>query len=208
MWAETARDGVGGPRLGIHLGLAGWLVADDPAGGAPLAGGEPRRDDNSQRQWLRFALEFAGGGHLWLYDKRRLARVRLEPDIDRLGPDVGEISRADFRARVGRGQSPVKARLLDQSVLAGVGNQLADETLWRARLSPSAPAGELSVPTRDGLRRTLGAALRSTIDRGGVHTGEIIPFRHADAACPRCGAHMSHGTVRGRSTRWCSAEQV
>ena len=208
MWAETARDGKPGPRLGIHLGMAGWLVVDDPAGGPPRAGGEPYRDENPQRRFSRFALDLADGGHLWLYDKRRLARVRLEPDIDGLGPDAGDISRDDFRARVGRGQAPVKARLLDQSVLAGVGNLLADETLWRAHLSPSAPAGELSVPALDGLRRALRAALRSAIEKGGVHTGEIIPFRHADAACPRCGAPMARATVGGRTTWWCSAEQA
>jgi formamidopyrimidine-DNA glycosylase len=208
MWAETARDGEPGPRLGIHLGMAGWLVADDPGGGAPRAGGEPRRDDDPKRDWLRFALELTDGGHLWLYDKRRLSRVRLEPDIDALGPDAGEIGRDEFRARVGRGQAPVKARLLDQSVLAGVGNLLADETLWQARLSPSAPAGELSMATLDALRRTLRTALRSAIEHGGVHTGEIIPFRRAEAACPRCGAPMAHDTVGGRSTWWCSAEQV
>ena len=69
--------------------------------------------------------------------------MRLDPDLDALGPDAEEITRADFRARGRRGRSAVKARLLDQSVLAGVGNLLADETLWQAALAPSAPADEL-----------------------------------------------------------------
>jgi formamidopyrimidine-DNA glycosylase len=102
----------------------------------------------------------------------------------------------------------VKARLLDQSVLAGVGNLLADETLWQAGLSPSARADELPAATLDHLHDALDKALRSAIEKGGVHTGEIIPFRHADASCPRCGAPMVHGTVGGRSTWWCSAEQA
>ena len=96
-------------------------------------------------------MTFADGGQFRLFDKRRLGRVRLDPDLDALGPDAEEITRTDFRVRVARGRSAVKARLLDQSVLAGVGNLLADETLWQAALSPSAPADELPERTLDGL---------------------------------------------------------
>jgi formamidopyrimidine-DNA glycosylase len=102
----------------------------------------------------------------------------------------------------------VKARLLDQSVLAGVGNLLADETLWQAAVSPSAPADELSERTLDGLYDALERSLKAAIANGGVHTGEVIEHRRAGGRCPRCGAEMVHGTVGGRSTWWCSAEQV
>ena len=60
-----------------------------------------------------------------------------------------------FRSRVGRGTAPMKARLLDQGAIAGVGNLLADETLWRARLSPRRLAGELDADELDRLRRAL-----------------------------------------------------
>jgi formamidopyrimidine-DNA glycosylase len=102
----------------------------------------------------------------------------------------------------------VKARLLDQSVLAGVGNLLADETLWQAAVSPSAPADELSERTLDGLYDALERSLKAAIANGGVHTGEVIEHRRAGGRCPRCGAEMVHGTVGGRSTWWCSAEQL
>jgi formamidopyrimidine-DNA glycosylase len=150
---------------------------------------------------------FVDGGELRLFDKRRLGRVRLEPALDALGPDAAEIDRAEFRTRVGRGRSAVKARLLDQSVLAGVGNLLADETLWQAGLAPAAPADELSPATLDHLYDALEKALRSAIEHGGVHTGEVIAFRRPDASCPRCGAPMVHGKVGGRTTWWCSKEQ-
>ena len=99
----------------------------------------------------------------------------LEPDFSHVGPDAAEIGRAAFRARVGRGTAPLKARLLDQRVLAGVGNLLADETLWRARLSPRRPAGDLTPEELDVLRRALRAATRSAIRKGGVHTGDVHP---------------------------------
>jgi formamidopyrimidine-DNA glycosylase len=208
MWCDTVRrDGRTGPRLGVHLGMGGRIIVTDTDG--ERAGGEIERPDRTppKPEWDRFTMVFADGGQLRLFDKRRLGRVRLEPDLDALGPDAEMISREDFRRRVGRGEAPVKARLLDQSVLAGVGNLLADETLWQASLSPSAPAGSLAGTTLDRLHDALERAIKAAIANGGVHTGDVIPFRHADALCPRCGAPMAHGTVGGRSTWWCSAEQ-
>jgi formamidopyrimidine-DNA glycosylase len=189
MWMETSDDG---PILGLHLGMAGRIVVDD----------EP-----SPRGWDRFVLHFEDGGSLALRDKRRLGRARLEPDLDALGPDAAEISRAAFRARVGRGSAPLKARLMDQAVVAGIGNLLADEILWRARLDPRRPAGELSVEELDRLRREVRAAMRSAVRRGGAHTGDVIAERRRDGHCPRCGAEMARATVGGRTTFWCPVEQ-
>lgn len=112
-----------------------------------------------------------------------------------------------FRDRVGRGTAPVKARLLDQSTLAGVGNLLADEVLWQAAVDPRRPAGDLGRDELTLLHRELGKAVRAAIRKGGVHTGEVIEHRHAGGHCPRCGAVMSRGTVGGRTTWWCSEEQ-
>jgi formamidopyrimidine-DNA glycosylase len=208
MWCETVgRDGEPGPRLGVHLGMGGRIIVSGADG--EHGGGEPVRPDRtpSKPEWDRFTMVFADGGRLRLFDKRRLGRVRLEPDLSALGPDAETITHEEFRVRVGRSHAPVKARLLDQSVLAGVGNLLADETLWQAAVSPSAPADELDGATLDRLHAALGRAIKAAIANGGVHTGEVIPFRHADASCPRCGAPMAHGTVGGRTTWWCTAEQ-
>lgn len=188
MWCETGD----GPDLGLHLGMAGRIAIDE---------------DPAPNHWDRFTLELADGGRLALRDKRRLSRARLEPSLSRLGPDAGEIDREDFRALVGRGEAPVKARIMDQSVLAGVGNLLADETLWRARLSPRRPAGELDADELDALRRALRAAIRDAIRHGGVHTGQIIGERHAGGHCPRCGASLRRAKVAGRTTWWCPREQ-
>jgi formamidopyrimidine-DNA glycosylase len=208
MWCDTVgADGGPGPRLGIHLGMGGRIVVDGDDG--EHAGGEPDRPERGvpKPEWDRFTIRFADGGRLRLYDKRRLGRVRLEPDLDTLGPDAGTISPEEFRARVGRGRAPVKARLLDQSVLAGVGNLLADEALWQARVPPAAPVDELDAAVLDRLQVALRRAVDAAIANGGVHTGEVIPFRVAGATCPRCGAPMVRGVVGGRSTWWCSAEQ-
>jgi len=195
MWIETDHE----PILGLHLGMAGHILIDSERDPGSLV---------ARRRWDRFVLEFEDGGSLVLRDKRRLSRALLDPPIDRLGPDAGEIGRDAFRAGVGRGGAPIKARIMDQQVIAGIGNLLADETLWRAGLDPRRAAGSLSAEELDRLRRELRGAIRGAIRHGGVHTGQMIPARRRGASCPRCGAEMLRATIGGRTTWWCSSEQT
>ena len=158
-------------------------------------------------EWDRFTLFFDDGGAMRLFDKRRLGRVRLDPDIEVLGPDAGEVRLADFRALVGASRAPVKARLLDQHAIAGVGNLLADEALWQAAIAPERPADDLDRDEVARLHRELRKAIRHAIQRGGVHTGEVIAHRKPGDHCPRCGAPMRRTDVGGRTTWACSVEQ-
>lgn len=239
LWLTTSgrggddRDGV---DLGLHLGMSGIVVVSAPtvAGGTgdgahpdgTTAAGHPRiarrlvggdyrrdRDDLADRgSYQRFGLTFDDGGAMRLLDPRRLSRVRIDPDLDALGPDAWHLDAPSFRAAITAGRrvstAPIKARLLDQSVLAGVGNLLADETLWRARVDPGRGVDTLSPVEIDRIGRALQDALRDAFDRGGVHTGEVVPFRKAGRHCPRCGAAMVTGTIGGRTTWWCPEEQT
>jgi formamidopyrimidine-DNA glycosylase len=212
MWLDTSGTGDAlepGPELGIHLGMSGRIVVTAPDG-TVSEGGDPNRYSTRPRNpvWNRFTLRFADGGSLVLLDPRRLGRVRLDPDIAALGPDATEVTPAQFRNLMSRGTIAVKARLLDQSKLAGVGNLLADEILWQARLSPLARVNSLTPAQVRRLYRALKAAVESAIAKGGAHTGEVIAARHPGGTCPRDGAPMVHGTVGGRSTWWCSREQA
>jgi formamidopyrimidine-DNA glycosylase len=206
MWVTTSRQG---PVLGLHLGMAGRILVVG-ADGAVVEGGDPIRRGGAEPkpEWDRFTITFESGTVLRLFDKRRLSRAVLDPDLDRLGPDAGEVGLAELRERLTRGTAPVKARLLDQSVLAGVGNLLADETLWQARLDPRRRVDTLDADDVAHLHRALRSATRAAIRHGGVHTGEVIAHRRRGGHCPRCGAEMSRGTVGGRTTWWCSAEQT
>jgi formamidopyrimidine-DNA glycosylase len=199
MWIET--DGGEGPVLGLHLGMAGRIVIDGEGAG------DPKRFA-PRPLWDRFVVHFADGGSLTLRDPRRLGRAVLEPKIERLGPDAALVTRDAFRTRVGAGRGPLKARIMDQTVIAGVGNLLADEALWRARLSPLRPANVLTDAELDALRRTIRAATRSAIAHGGVHTGDLIPHRRPGGICPRCGEPLTRATVGGRTTWWCPREQA
>jgi formamidopyrimidine-DNA glycosylase len=200
MWLTTDDDG---PTLGLHLGMAGRIVIDD------TAAGDYWRDNGAKHVpvWDRFTVHFTDGGFLTLRDKRRLGRAVLDPDLSRLGPDAAEVGKQEFRDRVGHGEAPLKARIMDQAVIAGVGNLLADEALWRAHLDPRRPANGLDADELDRLRRDIRAATRRAIKLGGVHTGDVIPHRTRDGHCPRCGAPMARATIGGRTTYWCSNEQ-
>ena len=213
MWCETSGVLGGpqgpGPDLGIHLGMSGRIVVTSPDGRSAEAGDRPGRDAQPRKpEWNRFTVEFADGGRLVLFDKRRLGRILLNPDIDALGPEATQVTRAEFRALIAKGTTAVKARLLDQSKIAGLGNLLVDEILWQAKVPPAMPVSCLRRADADRLYRTMRSVLESAIANGGAHTGEVIAARRPGGTCPRDGAEMRHGTVGGRSTWWCSREQA
>ncbi len=208
MWCDTeTAGGDGGPSLGVHLGMGGRIIVTD--GDGERAGGDRPGPDRQPRkpEWDRFTMTFDDGGLLRLFDKRRLGRVRLDPDLSGLGPDAEGLKPAEFRDRIARGRTAVKARLLDQSVIAGVGNLLADQTLWAAKIDPAARADELTRTELDRLHRNLDRALADAVEHGGVHTGRFIEHWHTGGHCPRCGTEVAHGKVGGRTTWWCPREQ-
>src|SRR5581483_3160706 len=99
LWCETSAlpgSADQGPDLGIHLGMGGRILVTSPAG-LLAGGGELFNIRPGKAEWNRFTLEFAGGGRLVLFDKRRLGRIRLDPDIGALGPDAAEVTPAEFR---------------------------------------------------------------------------------------------------------------
>jgi formamidopyrimidine-DNA glycosylase len=211
MWCETSglgRSTRPGPTLGIHLGMSGKIVFADGTG-LEVDGGDywERGRVPGDLRFSRFALAFADGASLVLVDPRRLGRVRLDPPVEKLGPDARDMTRAEFRAMIGRGTAPVKARLLDQDMIAGVGNLLADQALWLARIHPRRPVDELSGAEIDRLHRAVRAAVSAAVDGGGVHVLSVVPARTPGGRCPRCGTEMARGAVGGRTTWWCPREQ-
>jgi formamidopyrimidine-DNA glycosylase len=212
MWCDTSGAGRSrkpGAALGIHLGMSGKIVVADGRG-QEIDGGDywERGRAQGDHRFSRFSLTFADGGSLLLVDPRRLGRVRLDPPVEALGPDAGEITAAQFRAAFARGTAPVKARLLDQEALAGIGNLLADQALWLAKIHPARPVDELTQSDLDQLLLAVQQSVESSLAEGGVHALPIISRRNAGALCPRCGAPMARGTVAGRTTWWCSREQA
>jgi len=192
-----------GPVLGLRFGMTGRLLVD---GFAPIE----RLEYASARyepEWFRFGLDFAEGGRLDLVDPRRLGGVELDPDPDRLGPDVMTIGAAGLRDVLAGSTAPLKARLLDQDRLAGLGNLLVDEILWRAGLDPARPAGGLDPSELARLHRHLRATLARLLEKGGSNKGDLQGQRRRDGECPRCGTPLERRTIGGRTTFSCPTHQ-
>lgn len=193
----------GGPALGLRFGMTGRLVVDGSPGVDDLQYAPARIDP----RWDRFGVSFVDGGDLRLHDPRRLGGVELDPDEGRLGPDALAVTRAELAAALAGSRVALKARLMDQRRVAGVGNLVADEVLWRAGLSPVRPAGSLTSEEVAGLQSWLRRGVRLLMRRGGAHTGDLGPHRRPGGRCPRDGAALARSTVGGRTTWWCPAHQ-
>jgi formamidopyrimidine-DNA glycosylase len=186
--------------------MTGVLLIDDEAGIDGLFYGP----HEYKAQWVRAGLEFEGGRKLILHDPRRLARCEIDPRLDDLGPDALSLTRRQFNEvlAVARGEGPaIKARLLDQSAVAGVGNLLGDEILFDAGIDPRTPTGLLDQDQRNRLFTSFTRTMRMLRKRGGSHLGNHMPGRFPGGVCPLDGAAMLSTNVGGRTTYWCSLHQ-
>jgi len=192
-----------GPTLALHLGMSGRVIIDGEAAGDPLL--YAANGDNPL--WLRFGVSFVDGGALYLRDPRRLGAAELDPDEERLGVDAFSLRLPVLRGVVGASRAPIKAVLMDQSRIAGLGNLLTDEVLFRAGIDPVRPANTLGDEEVRALARAISNTLRVLQRRGGSHTGDHMPAREPGGHCPRDGAELLRRTVGGRTTYSCPQHQ-
>jgi formamidopyrimidine-DNA glycosylase len=209
-WIVVALEG--GPFLVVHLGMTGQFTVARAA--------EPRQDHTH----LVFALD--DGAELRFRDVRRFGSATLYPgraELDAsfetagLGPEPFELGAAYWRERLAGTSRCLKAVLLDQRVVAGVGNIYADESLFRARLHPARPARGLDAAAADRLRRSIADVLATAIEhrgstirdyvggsglRGGYQNALRVYGRTGDP-CPRCRSPIARTRLAGRSTHYC-----
>jgi formamidopyrimidine-DNA glycosylase len=228
LWLELDRR----PWPCLHFGMTGGIHVPRPTAGAAarraaLPAGRAVRlvsDGNVDRpdwppRFTKLHLRFAGGGELALADGRRLGRIRLrrdpatEPPISALGFDaLHELpTPARFHAMLRERNAPIKAVLLDQSFAAGVGNWIADEVLYQARIAPKRKASTLSAAEagrlRTKIRSVIGLAVRSNSDSDRYPRWWLFHRRwgHRRGGPPATtvrGEHIRHETVGGRTTAW------
>ncbi|QPP10710.1 Fpg/Nei family DNA glycosylase [Streptomyces bathyalis] len=188
----------GGPTLMLHFGMTGQLLCCRPTD-------ERHAHDRvaftlGRERQLRYRDQRKLKG-LWLADEEELART-----LDAQGPDAAAVGRDEFDALLRRRRGGVKSALTDQSVIAGIGNLLADEILWHSRLHPSRRANSLTDGERARLHGDMRTVLRSSVRAGCVPPRESWLTGHRDephGTCPRCGTDLSRGRTAGRSTVWC-----
>jgi formamidopyrimidine-DNA glycosylase len=201
-------DSSDGPTLGVRFGMTGGLVVDYQQALDRLRYGPGVFDE----KWVRARVTFVDGGHLLVHDPRRFGSLELTPDEGRLGPDALEVSRRELEAALAVAPlshgtaAPLKARLMDQERLAGIGNLLADEILWRAGLDPGRRTA-LSADEVKALHSVLRSSLRQLGRRGGSHMGDLMEERRTGGHCPRDGAELRRAEVGGRTTYWCPLHQ-
>jgi formamidopyrimidine-DNA glycosylase len=202
-----------GRTLVVHLRMTGSL-RHAPRGELP------------EDAYRRATLTLDGGGAVGYRDVRRfgtwelLDEDHLQAYLDaRLGPEPLAASfTATGLASLAAGRTaPVKAFLLDQRRVAGVGNIYADEALWRARIHPLRPAGQLDATAVAQLHRALRAVLRKGIERqgstlrdylmpdgdGGAMQDEFHVYGRLGEPCDRCGRPIERIVVAGRGTWFC-----
>jgi formamidopyrimidine-DNA glycosylase len=134
--------------------------------------------------------------------------VEVDPDLARLGPDAATVTLAELRRALTGARAPVKAALLDQHRLAGLGNLLVDEVLFRAGLDPARPATTLDEAELRRLHRSIRRALIELGARGGSHLGDVpAAARRVGATCPRDATPLVRRTIGGRTTWSCPSHQ-
>ncbi len=190
------------PVLGLRFGMTGRLVVDGVAGIDELQYGSSRDEPS----WTRFRLGFVDGV-LEMRDPRRLGAVQLDPDEGALGVDAWRVDEPTLATLLAGSAAPLKARLMDQSRLAGLGNLLTDEILYRSGLDPARPAGGLGRSERRRLAATVVPTLDELFDRGGSHTGDLQAARVRGGRCPRDGTPLLRRTIGGRTTYSCPRHQ-
>ncbi|MFI9580931.1 Fpg/Nei family DNA glycosylase [Streptomyces sp. NPDC052236] len=187
-----------GPTLMLHFGMTGQLLCCRP--------------EDAAEAHDRVVFSVAGDRQLRYRDQRKLQGVWLTDDsgvagmLDDQGPDAMAVNRTDFDAALAGRRGRIKSVLTDQSVLAGLGNLLADEILWRARVHPARPADGLTDAERRQLYTVMRRTLRSAVDAGCVPPRKSwLTGRRDDpeAACPRCGEPLRRERIAGRGTVWC-----
>jgi formamidopyrimidine-DNA glycosylase len=194
----------GGPVLGLRFGMTGKLLVD----GESAIGGLLYSTRRDTPEFVRFGLGFIDGGGLMISDPRRLGGVEVDPDPDLLGPDAASLTPGQLRSALAGSNAALKSRLMDQGRVAGLGNLLTDEILWRCRLHPGRPAGSLTSPEAAALQRTIRSTVKDLTKRGGSHTGDLQGARIRGGVCPRCGSPLGRAAVGGRTTFWCTIEQA
>ena len=195
-----------GPTIGLHFGMTGRVIVD---GKAPIEQLE-YSSGLDRAQWDRLRL-FTGKRSqpaVRLNDPRRLGHVSIDPDLSHLGTDIFDLTSLSLGERLGKRRTAIKTALLDQKVVAGLGNLCVDEVLWWACISPHRPANSLDSDETELLAEVTHKRLRIMLRRGGSTTGTLSPdVRRTCPACERDGHPLRRDRIGGRTSVWCPGHQ-
>lgn len=217
-----------GYTLVIHLKMTGQLVYRDDH--KRFGAGHPSDSlvGNLPDKSTRVTFSFDDASKLFFNDQRKFGWVRLMPTAEvenldffrKVGPEplAANFTADDFTARLfKRRKSMIKAVLLDQTIIAGVGNIYADESLWGAKIHPEMRVQNVPRPKLLALYHSLVSVLKTSIQKGGSTDRNYVDaegkrgsylsfaavFRREGQPCPRCGTTIIKMRVAGRGTHIC-----
>ena len=219
-----------GVNLLIHLRMTGQLIY---VGEERFAAGHPDESFVSEMpgKHTRVYLEFDDGACLYFNDQRKFGFVKVMSDADltqdsflmKLGPEPWEMSAQEFYERLQkRAKTTIKAAILDQSVIAGVGNIYADESLYYARIFPGRRVGEVEFEEAKKLLEGIASVMDASINSGGSTMKDYVQadgskgdyldkfaqvFNRTGQTCARCGGEIRKIKVAGRGTHYCEGCQ-
>src|SRR5439155_3826382 len=186
--------------LRLHFGMTGSLQYFERKRQAP--------------KHTRVLFVFANTHRLAFEDQRKFGEVGLLKDIDEflkkrgLGPDALDITLSQFREILGKHRGSVKTILLNQNVIAGIGNIYADEIVFRARIHPATQVSTLKEKTVAKLFRAaryiLEKAIEAKADMDRMPKSWLLPHRGRGGKCPRCGRELKSSTIGGRTAWFCT----
>src|SRR5215469_4423495 len=209
---ETAAATVSEALL-VHLGMTGNL--------------SPHFADQPLAKHTHVTLLLDDGRELRYIDPRRFGRMAylsgeaLDTELTRFGADPLLVTEEEFAKRISGSRARIKALLLDQSVLRGVGNIYADESLWRARVHPATPGERLALQQAEKLRKALKEILLRAIAKNGSSISDFVDtngrsgsyqnyhraYGQEGKPCHRCGTAIRRIIVAGRSSHFCPSCQ-
>ncbi len=216
-----------GYSLVIHLKMTGQMVY---VGLERFGAGHPNDSliGELPDKSTRVTIAFTDGSHLFFNDQRKFGWMRLLPTVEipnidfirKLGPEplADDFTPVVLFERLQRRKgTSIKAALLDQTVLAGIGNIYADEALWGAHIHPATKVAQLTKQTVATLHHELRFVLKLAIEKGGSSDRNYVNaegkkgsyidfarvFRREGLPCPRCGTTIEKSRVAGRGTHAC-----
>ena len=188
--------------IDLHFGMAGRIIVDGQSPIDELVYGASSND-----RWIRFGMDF-DDGFLAMTDPRRFSRVGISQKTGALGPDA--FSEGLFELVQPRlpTRGCIKGVLLNQGVIAGLGNMLVDEILSRSKVDPRRDISTLSLSAIRKIFALVVVILPELLERGGSHMGDLASeLRVPGSRCPYDAHELARDTVAGRTTYWCPQHQ-
>lgn len=194
-----------GEHLMVHFGMTGYFLYD-------------KSIKNSSEKSYALLVQFSNGSNLIFSDRRKLGKIAIVKDIDSFvekrgyGKDALKITEAEFVQLVEKRKAPVKAALMNQKILAGVGNEYSDEILFQSRIHPASTTAKLSKKQlKEIFHHTLAVlkeAVKQNADHNKLRQYFFLDNRKAGLSCPdNCKGKTEFQTIGGRSSYFCPSCQ-